>query len=253
MEQVDFNFLSDSKIKNIIERDYEELQKLAINGATKSIIIVSGGILESLLIDALVFAEELDFKNACQKSLFDLLKLAKDKKIIREDVLSNAIRNYRNLVHAGKEIRENIHFDSADADLAISAIKIVLRDLKNWYERERYLRQIEKNVMQSDEREKEFLLLFTSPKPTQPNQPEHPWLEANIYSTKFLLEGKNILHKLEIEDTSKEKYQLITDTIPYIEKFLNKTLQRTEIIIDLRNVAANNVGGSGASNNMVRR
>lgn len=99
MEKIDFSFLNDSKIKDIVERDYKELQELATNNTTKSIIIVSGGILESLLIDALVFAKELDFNTACQKRLVDLINLARSKKIIREDVVSNAIRNYRNLVH----------------------------------------------------------------------------------------------------------------------------------------------------------
>jgi hypothetical protein len=84
MEQIDFNFLNDTKIKDIIERDYKELQELASNNTTKSIIIISGGILESLLIDALVFAKELDFNAACQKRLVDLINTAKNKKIIEK-------------------------------------------------------------------------------------------------------------------------------------------------------------------------
>lgn len=247
MEQIDFDFLNDSKIKDIIDRDYKELKELASKNLTKSIIVMSGGILESLLIDALVFAKELNFNTACQKKLFELINLAKTKKIIREDVLSNAIRDYRNLVHAGKEIKENIHFDSADADLALSAIKIFLRDLKKWYEKERYLREIEENVLQSNADEKEFLLLFTSP-PIQTNQPEHPWLESVIYGSKYNLVRRKILQELKIEDKSKEKYNLLPEAIPFIEQILGQGVQRTEITIDLGNVAAGTGSGTGATN-----
>jgi hypothetical protein len=237
MEQIDFNFLNDSKIKDIVERDYKELQDLASNNTTKSIIIVSGGILESLLIDALVFAKELDFNTACQKRLVDLINLAKSKKIIREDVLSNAIRNYRNLVHAGKEIRENMHFDSADADLALSAIKIVLRDIKNWYEKERFLWTLEDNILQLTEEQKDFLKLFASPSPTAPNQPEHPLIKHRVYSSIRKLVENKILREEKDERSKKVTYHLTPDAINFIEKhIIHGKPQRTSIKIDDKNI-----------------
>lgn len=228
MEKIDFNFLNDSKIKDIVERDYKELQELAANNTTKSIIIVSGGILEALLIDALVFAKELDFEEACKGerkngkklNLLTFINLARDKKIIREDVLSNAIRNYRNLVHAGKEIRENIHFDSADADLALSAIKIVLRDIRNWYERERLLWKLEEDILNASQEQKDFLILFASPSPTTPNQPEHPLIKHKVYSSIWKSVENNILREEQDGRTKKVIYHLIPEAINFVEKHI---------------------------------
>lgn len=234
MEQIDFNFLNEQKIKDIVERDYKELQELASKNTTKSIIVMSGGILEALLIDALVFSKEIDFEEACKGErkngkklhLFNLINLAKDKKIIREDVLSNAIRNYRNLVHAGKEIRENIHFDSADSDLALSAIKIFSRDLKKWYERERYLQEIEKHILNTSQEEKDFLLVFGSPSPTQPNQPEHPQLKNlndanNLVKKKILfVDYQTIKSEIDSREYQSEIYMVNDDAKPFVESHI---------------------------------
>lgn len=248
MEKIDFNFLSDSRIKTIVERDYKELQELASNNTTKSIITVSGGILESLLIDALVFAQELDFNTACQKRLVDLINIARNKKIIREDVLSNAIRNYRNLVHAGKEIRESIHFDSADADLALSAIKIVSRDLKNWYERERFLQKLEENIVHASQEQKDFLVLFASPPPTS-NQLEHPFIKLNVYGSIYESVKNNILLIEQDERSKKVTYHLMPDAVNFVEKhIINGKIQRNSIIIDDRNVEQKHYLGQESGN-----
>lgn len=255
MNQINFDFVENSSIRKIIERDFNELQNLATEKTTKSVIIISGGILESLLIDALVFAQKLTFNAAVRETLENLLKKASEKPnpIVLEDVLSNSIRGYRNLVHPGKEIRGNIQFDSADAELAISAIKIISRDIKKWYERERFLRKLEESILQADDNEKTFLKLFTLPTPTQPDQPEHPWLEFEEYSSIIPLIRRGILQVEELEKNDREKYDLFSDAIPFVEALLKQTIERTSIVIDLSNVAASLVSGSGASNNMVRR
>jgi hypothetical protein len=48
----DFSFIFEASIRTIVERDYEELQGLDTRTSTKSVIVLSGGIIEGLLLDA---------------------------------------------------------------------------------------------------------------------------------------------------------------------------------------------------------
>lgn len=62
----DFSFITDSRIRNIVERDYGELQQLDTQTSTKSVIVLSGGIIESLLFDALIACGKWTFEEAWQ-------------------------------------------------------------------------------------------------------------------------------------------------------------------------------------------
>lgn len=44
--------------------------------------------------------------------------------------LSHTVREYRNLVHPGLELRKNLEFGAEEAKIACSIIKIVERDLR---------------------------------------------------------------------------------------------------------------------------
>jgi hypothetical protein len=61
-----------------------------------------------------------------------MIAVAHDAKIIKEDRLSNATRNSRNLIHPGREIRDNVLFDQTDAQAAKIAVDIVIRDIRGW-------------------------------------------------------------------------------------------------------------------------
>jgi hypothetical protein len=50
----DFSFIHDADIRRILERDYSELQMLDANVSTKSVLIMSGTVIEGLLLDATV-------------------------------------------------------------------------------------------------------------------------------------------------------------------------------------------------------
>src|SRR5437762_1072850 len=111
----DLSFMFDSRIRKIVERDYAELQQLKIQASTKSVIVLSGGIIESLLFDALVASGKWTFEEACQNFLKDMIGPAKGRGIIEEDRLTDATRRYLNLIHPGHEIKMNMLFEKADA------------------------------------------------------------------------------------------------------------------------------------------
>jgi len=63
--------------------------------------------------------------------LADLIKVAVELKLVTPGVekLSDPIREYRNLVHAGNEVRTGLRFGPEEARIALEVLNIVHRDL----------------------------------------------------------------------------------------------------------------------------
>ncbi|MGH9643303.1 MAG: hypothetical protein ACRD3Q_12885 [Terriglobales bacterium] len=132
----DLSFVRDGNLKGIIERDYGELQRLRPATTPKAALVLSGAVIEGLLLDALVTAGKWTIEAGCQKNLDDMIGPATNKGIIKNDRLSDAVRKYRTLVHPGREARDRVLFDRSDADLAKSAVEITIREVKDWYSRQ---------------------------------------------------------------------------------------------------------------------
>jgi hypothetical protein len=135
-EAPDFSFVLDSKLRSIIVRDYGELK--VIRMGVKSRIILCGGILEGLILDALLaesasakaskFAEKVDVR---EWKLSTLLKVAIDLGFLSEGPkqLGHGVRDFRNLVHPGKEALGNYVVHEAEAQAAEAVLQMVVRDL----------------------------------------------------------------------------------------------------------------------------
>ncbi|GEM_PF-4615846 len=137
-----FDFVSDPKIRAISQRDYKELGKVRSAKACKSTIILSGGLLEAWLSDAL--SRRPDEAKASYKKLYPekkrvnwtlecLIGIAEDLEIITPGAtqLSQTLREYRNLVHPEKEIKSGYKVEKEEAEIAFNMVQIVMRDLKN--------------------------------------------------------------------------------------------------------------------------
>jgi hypothetical protein len=129
----DFSFMQNDELRSGVTRDRSELDGLDPTTATKSVLVLSGAIIEALLLDTLVTSGEWNFEKGSHKHLNELIELAVKKDIIREDRLSHAVRTYRNLVHLGCEIREGVHFTHDDATVARGAVGVVTNELRRWY------------------------------------------------------------------------------------------------------------------------
>jgi len=152
-----FLFIREDLLRSKIQRDYEELKKTYDIGAFKSVMVLSGGILETLLIEALSVEEEKAKFDFYQKYLeakdkgakppdlslwqfYQLIEIAAQRKIISEDVkkISFIIKDYRNLIHLKAEIRDGL---SVDENVATSIVHLLLKainDISKWF-RERNL------------------------------------------------------------------------------------------------------------------
>jgi len=138
-ENRSFSFLREPKLRAIVERDYVEVQRAFVAQCWKATIIVSGGAIEAILTDILL-ADEQRAKSAkvapgksdiTKWDLAELIDVAVELKLVSAGVskLSHPIREYRNLVHPGNEIRTALEFDREEARIALEVLNILHRDL----------------------------------------------------------------------------------------------------------------------------
>ena len=104
-----FDFISNDIFRNMLERDKRELESCLQAGNHKSVLILAGSIIEAILVDFfLVFSSDNETHKTILKSpLHKLINIAVEKNLISERTkdISTVVRNYRNLIHPGKEFR----------------------------------------------------------------------------------------------------------------------------------------------------
>jgi hypothetical protein len=138
-ERLEFRFVKDPQIRKIVERDYIEIQRAYVAQCWKSVIILSGGSIEAILLDRLLRNEPSakDAKSAPAKpdltrwDLSELLKVAVEIKLVElsAENIAEPARQYRNLVHPGNEKRNRLTVSRLEADSALNSRKIIHRDL----------------------------------------------------------------------------------------------------------------------------
>jgi hypothetical protein len=134
-----FPFIHDSDIRILVERDILEAQRAYVAECWKSVIILSGGMIEAILTDLLLanHARAKDSSKAPKDSditrwhLNDLIEVAVDLDLVSSGVaiLSHSIRDYRNLVHPGNELRNKLVFGAEEARISLEVLSMVHRDL----------------------------------------------------------------------------------------------------------------------------
>jgi hypothetical protein len=135
----EFSFVKDMALRKILERDYQEIQRAYVATCWKSVIIVAGSEIEAILADLLLQHESRARASSTAPKkpqitswdLADLIKVSVELNLINQGVekLSHSVREYRNLVHPGNEIRNKLTFDAEEAKIAVEVLHIVHRDL----------------------------------------------------------------------------------------------------------------------------
>ncbi len=132
-----FDFINDDKFRSILERDFKELEVLHASKASKSILVLTGSLIETVLVEYFLskIPEGYTDKQILTISLGELLELALKHKLIsqRSMELSTVIKDYRNLIHPGREIRKNETFNFETANVAFSLLKIIVSELRENY------------------------------------------------------------------------------------------------------------------------
>ncbi|MCF6348314.1 MAG: hypothetical protein L3J20_08455 [Flavobacteriaceae bacterium] len=132
-----FDFITDEKFRDILERDFEELTKCLESECSKSVLILSGSIIEAILSDYFSSfpPEGKTKKKILSFDLYQLIELAEGNKLISKSTkdLSTVLKNYRNLIHPGREIRKNETFDFDTAVVAKSLLNIIVKEIRENY------------------------------------------------------------------------------------------------------------------------
>jgi hypothetical protein len=132
-----FEFINDLKFKEILLRDYEELIKCYEIKASKSVLILCGSIVETILTEYFVdsLPDGKTKEDILKMSLGKLLELAEEKNVITSKIkkLSSVIQDYRNLIHPGREIRINESFSNEDSEISMSLLRIIVDSIKTKY------------------------------------------------------------------------------------------------------------------------
>lgn len=137
----DFSFITDDTLRALIERDKKEMDECLINGQLKSTIVMAGSLIEAIFVDYfLTFPPEGKSEEKVLKlPLAELIDLAQSDGLIsqRTKEISTVIRNYRNLIHPGKEFRLNENVDLPTATVAANLVEIVIKEIRESYSEKR--------------------------------------------------------------------------------------------------------------------
>ena len=139
IKNLQFPFLHDIDLRKIIERDFDEIRRAYISKCWKSIIVLFGGTIEAVLLH-LLYSNEDAAKSAesapkepdmTRWDLYDLIKVATELQLVTIGVekLSHPLREYRNLVHPGYELRKGLSCNQEEAKISFEILNMVHRDL----------------------------------------------------------------------------------------------------------------------------
>lgn len=238
-----FEFVSDDTFQMILERDYEEAQKCLETKSSKSVLVLSGSIVEALLSD--YFIENLPAGQTqatiLSTTLSALLDMAEADAIITksEKNLATVIKDYRNLIHPGREVRKNEQFDFETAQLAFQILNLLIRKIQRKY-REKFVYTSE-DILNSLNDDWNYNSIYSTVITRLSNGEKNNLIDAfvdieNKEKSKFIhYEGK-----FEYA----EKYPEISDTKYYVTQ-LKPILKQDTILSYLRELVS--AVGSGHS------
>ncbi|MBI5434900.1 MAG: hypothetical protein HZA52_18855 [Planctomycetes bacterium] len=122
-----FAFVADAALRAVIASDFAEAERVNSVSASKSCLVLCGAVIEGLLIDALEghatrAGTEDDFRRL---GLDALLKRAQAAGLLKAANfhLSQALREYRNLVHPARQLRDGVRVDEGQARLALEVVR----------------------------------------------------------------------------------------------------------------------------------
>jgi len=138
---LDFTYVGSSKLRSLLQRDYRELLRALNSKCWKAAVVLSGGLIEALLMDQLhrVAQTAHTALSAPKKNpdiltwrFIDLINVAVEVGIVSKgaEKLSHSVRDYRNLVHLHKELEDALGADEHEAKIAFNVLNLIDRDLQ---------------------------------------------------------------------------------------------------------------------------
>lgn len=131
--------ISSKELQQMLERDLKENALALITKSYKTVLIMSGSIIESVLLDKISSKNLTTYKlengkntKVVKMDLNELLYVANKEKIIEDQLfhLSHALRGFRNLIHPGVEQRKKaIQISEDNAQMAWNITRKIIIEI----------------------------------------------------------------------------------------------------------------------------
>jgi hypothetical protein len=135
----DFSFISDDVLRKMIERDKKELDTALESGLCKATMVLAGSLIEAVLVDyfkafppSVAPPKGLSIDEA---SLHWLINTAKTDGAISEraESISIVVKDFRNLIHPGREHRRKEKVDYRSASITVNLIEMIFDEIRESY------------------------------------------------------------------------------------------------------------------------
>jgi len=128
-----FDFVSDEQFRASLVSDYREIVQCMESGAWKAVHVLSGSVVEAVLVDYLVATDYKARvgKDPLKMDLAEIVEACRNEGILSKKAadLSSVIRQYRNLIHPGRVVRLGEHTDSKTGTVAKALVDIVVDEV----------------------------------------------------------------------------------------------------------------------------
>lgn len=128
-----FDFVTGEEFRSVLESDARDLTACVGAGAWKAVLVLSGSIVEALLVDYLVSSEwqKKSGKDPLKLELAEAVVVCKGEGVLtsRTADLCSVVRSYRNLIHPGRTVRLGDRADEASARIAQSLVGIIIGEI----------------------------------------------------------------------------------------------------------------------------
>jgi hypothetical protein len=129
-----FDFITVQEFRESLESDYVEMRGCAQAQAWKSVQVLAGSIVESLLIDYLAATRQREQpgKDPLKLDLGEAISICRGEKVLSDRTadLCSVIRSYRNLIHPGRLIRLGEQApNEGSATIALALVDLITDEL----------------------------------------------------------------------------------------------------------------------------
>ena len=134
--EIDLGFLSSEDLRRLIINDYGEAKRSLMGRNYKATVVLCGSVIEAILTDIIDQAQipGLSIEVLYTFGLSKLIDKAKIHGLIQDPnlySLFDPLRNYRNAIHPGVQIRKSTSLDSSTARIAVETVNLLMKDLNN--------------------------------------------------------------------------------------------------------------------------
>lgn len=135
----DLSFIRSPELRMIAERDWKECRRALSSEHWKSVIVLAGGILESIVLSQLLRRRKRALGTTAARgaqadpkrwTLGRMIKVAQELGLFGPAIatLPESMKEYRNLAHPGHELREKLIVSKSTAELSFKVLSVIVEE-----------------------------------------------------------------------------------------------------------------------------